>query len=113
MDLHRRNLWLLALITASWHFSAGRPVTHPPGILIKDEPLQGAVVPGEGFWQSGDTNIRALASYHIEASVLHPERYRWDAMADLAPIDLGVGWGVMSDETNAARCEFSKLVILP
>ena len=100
-------LLLLALLAFSWHFGSGRPLIHPPGILIRDEPLQGPVPTGQGFWQSGDTNIRALASYNIKARLLHAERYRWDAMADLAPIDLGVGWGVMSDEAHAARCEFS------
>ena len=103
----RRTLVAVALIAVFLQFSTSRPVSHPPGILIAEEPLQGPVPAGSGFWKAGDTNIRALASYTIKARVLHPERYRWDAMADLAPIDLGVGWGVMSDETYAARCSFS------
>lgn len=102
-----RALGLLGVFAVIWHFSIGGTVTHLPGILIKDEPLQGPVPAGHGFWQSGDTRIRALASYNIKGRVLHVERYRWDAMADLAPIDLGVGWGVMSDEIYAARCQFS------
>jgi hypothetical protein len=28
-------------------------------------------------------------------------------MADLAPVDLGVGWGLMSDEAFVTRCGFS------
>lgn len=103
----RRTFGLILLLVVVQQFSSSRPISHPPGILIKEEPLQGPVPAGQGFWKSGDNNIRALASYTIKARVLHLERYRWDDMADLAPVDLGVGWGVMSDETYAARCSFS------
>jgi hypothetical protein len=103
----RRTFGLILLLVVVQQFSSPRPISHPPGILIKEEPLQGPVPAGQGFWKAGDNNIRALASYTIKARVLHLERYRWDDMADLAPVDLGVGWGVMSDETYAARCSFS------
>jgi hypothetical protein len=35
--------------------------------------------------------------------VLSAERYRWDAGADLAPVDLALGWGPMSDSAMLAR----------
>lgn len=38
-----------------------------------------------------------MARYEITARVLSKESYRWDRGADIAPIDLAVGWGPMSD----------------
>ena len=105
--LHRHSLAVLSLIGAWCYFSGGGPISHPPGVLIAEEPVQGPVPAGRGFWQSEGTNFRALASYSIKSRVLHTERYRWDAMSDIAPLDLGVGWGVMSDETHATRCDFT------
>ena len=41
--------------------------------------------------------ILPLATYDIEARVLSVETYSWDQGAELAPIDLALGWGPMSD----------------
>ena len=41
--------------------------------------------------------ILPLATYAIEARVLSVETYRWDRGAELAPVDLALGWGPMSD----------------
>ena len=104
----RSKIVLVAMAAAlCWLGSSGGPVTHPPGILIPETPVQGPVPAGTAAWRAGDTLIQPLASYRLKARLLHRERYRWDAMSDLAPLDLGVGWGVMSDETNTARSEFS------
>ena len=104
---HRHSLTVLSLLGAWFYFASGGPVSHPPGILIAEEPVQGPVPAGRGFWQSEATNFRALASYSIKSRVLHTERYCWDTISDNAPLDLGVGWGVMSDETYATRCDFT------
>ena len=71
---HRHSLAVLSLLGAWFYFSSGGPVTHPPGILIAEEPVQGPVPTGRGFWQSEGTNFRALASYSIKSRVLHTER---------------------------------------
>ncbi|MDB6070437.1 MAG: hypothetical protein JWL81_1608 [Verrucomicrobiales bacterium] len=55
----------------------------------------------------GNAKIEPLATYRIKARVLHAERYRFDGVADLAPLDLGVGWGLMSDQAMASRSTFS------
>jgi hypothetical protein len=41
--------------------------------------------------------LTVRADYQITARVLAHERYRLDALADLVPEDLALGWGPMSD----------------
>jgi hypothetical protein len=43
--------------------------------------------------------ITALAEFELQARVLAREDYRFDAGADLSPVDLALGWGRMSDES--------------
>lgn len=45
----------------------------------------------------GDTTLQPLADFDIEARVLSREDYTLDAGASLAPTDLALGWGRMSD----------------
>lgn len=104
-----KNLGLILLIAAFslWQWNKGRTIVQKPGILAPDEPVQTEPPPGKTSWKSGNHQIIPLAFYQIKARVLHKERYRWDPVSDLAPLDLGVGWGIMSDEQNASRSEFS------
>jgi len=37
------------------------------------------------------------ADYRITARILGRERYHFDALSDLVPEDLALGWGSMSD----------------
>jgi len=45
----------------------------------------------------GDYTITPLARYAVTAVVLSRSRYRNDRAAELAPLDLALGWGPMSD----------------
>lgn len=107
-SVSRWPLWLgvgaIAFIAWQW---AGQPVSHAPGVLIPEAPKQALVEKETPKWTRGETEFTPLATYEIKARVLHRERYRFDACSDLAPLDLGVGWSVMSDETNVQKCTFS------
>jgi hypothetical protein len=46
----------------------------------------------------GDFRVAPVAGYAITAKVLSKRRYRWDALAPIAPWDFALGWGAMSDE---------------
>lgn len=46
----------------------------------------------------GDFRIVPVAGYEITAKVLSKRRYRWDALAPIAPWDFALGWGALSDE---------------
>ena len=70
-----------------------------PGQVAPREPLQVELknpVPIHSEAHEG-YEILPIATYDIEARVLSVETYRWDQGAELAPIDLALGWGPMSD----------------
>jgi hypothetical protein len=68
-------------------------------------PLPGMSAPAEPFqevsnatpWQQGDYLITPLANYTVTARVLSKKEYTKDKSATLSPVDLALGWGVMSD----------------
>ncbi len=73
-----------------------RPVHPPDGLLAPAEPLQSnlekASAISHGHWM-----LTPRAQYDITARVLSREDYSFDALADLVPEDLALGWGAMSD----------------
>ena len=83
------------------------PITYPPGVLIKDEPTQ-QPPPNEIAFAYKNFQIKPLATFAIDARVLHRKIYRYDLGAALAPVDLAVGWGPMSDEAVLARLDVSQ-----
>jgi len=101
---HRRMNWRPALFIGlavgglwqGWSQWRLRPVHPRDGIVAPDEPLQtpsdspSTVV--QGRW-----TLTPRAQYDITARILSRQDYRYDAMAELAPEDLALGWGIMSD----------------
>ncbi len=80
----------------AWDLYAHRPLARPPGVLVavepqQREPTQSAPIVRDGF------TLQPLADFAFEARVLLVSRYRFDAESALAPYDLGIGWGRMSD----------------
>jgi hypothetical protein len=90
---------LLALAVAgialTFMFSGGA-IERPPGELAPDIPEQQLLDRAQTI-EVGEFTLQPRARYRIEARVLSAERYRTDAGAALAPIDLALGWGPMSD----------------
>lgn len=98
---------LLAVTGAVVAWSNGRPVPHLPGVLVADEPAQDPPADPES-WRYDEYEIRPLADYELRARVLSVERYRWGRSASLAPVDLALGWGVMSDSQTLDRFELTQ-----
>jgi hypothetical protein len=88
----------LALYIAwgGWHWLATRPVHPPDGVLALEDPQQVDLDHGTQI-RMGRWTLTERASYHITARVLGSETYHFDALADLVPEDLALGWGPMSD----------------
>jgi len=95
-----RCILLTALATAalwqgfnSWQL---RPVHPADGPIAPDEPRQTDVetapVTTLGRWR-----LTPQARYDITARILGREDYHFDALSDLVPEDLALGWGPMSD----------------
>ncbi len=90
-------IFFVALISygAYQHFSQ-RPVLHGNGIIASQQPLQNST--NSSNFNLNGYAITPLESFEIEARVLSTEHYSFDREADLAPVDLALGWGKMSDE---------------
>lgn len=103
---------LIGIVLAAfggWHWWANeRPLSRPPGIVAPDEPVQVDLNPPPRFDAKGYTFIER-AKFDITARVLRKETYRLDAGAGLATVDLGVGWGPLSDSAIIDQLEFSQM----
>ena len=99
-----RRLWLLLLICAlgAWFAWRDRTIERSPGILAPDAPWQQLLDAAPTF-RKDRYEIRTLAEFAVEARVLGREDYRFDAGAELAPVDLALGWGPMSDSAVLAE----------
>jgi hypothetical protein len=86
---------VLVLIALGWWLLRPSEIPRPPGVLAPDDPVQENVTDGPHF-QLGEYDVHALARFELDARVLSAEHYRSDREADLAPVDLALGWGPMS-----------------
>jgi hypothetical protein len=89
---------ILLFILPVYLWWEGRPVTHGPGIIAPDEPLQEEIVEETSFPCRGYT-LTPLARFAVKARVLGKKKYSFDRESDLAQFDLALGWGRMSDES--------------
>ena len=83
-----------------------KPLVHPPGVLVIEKPLQVNLEPS-GFMMD-DYRITRRARFEINARVLSKEPYYMSREADLSPIDLALGWGVMSDQSVLDQIDISQ-----
>lgn len=94
---------LTYLVIRDWD---GKPVEHPPGILVTERPLQVDLEPST-FMMDG-YQLTRKASFEIRARVLSKEPYYLNRTADLAPLDLALGWGEMSDSAVLKQIAISQ-----
>ena len=89
-----RALCAAALVLA---FEAGCERRLPAGRVAPRAPVQEDLQPpGEAF-RVRDCTLTPLARFHLTARVLGAMHYTFDREAKLAPVDLALGWGPMSD----------------
>ena len=84
-----------------------RAITHAPGMLATDAPTQ-IDLDEAATLRRGDFTLVTRARFELTARVLSREDYRFDAGAPLAPIDLALGWGRMSDSEVLSQIEVSQ-----
>lgn len=101
-DAIKLVLALVAVVFAVGAWLADRPVAQPPGVLAADDPQQDSLDAAEPLELRG-YRLQPRATFELRARVLSAERYRWDAGASLAPVDLALGWGPMSDTAILER----------
>jgi hypothetical protein len=102
--------WIVIVLLAlgAWHWWSGREVTHPPGILVAASPLQEPVGAQRLHLSKTGYRVTALQRFSLEARVLGTERYWFDRGAELAPVDLALGWGPMSDSAVLDQISISQ-----
>lgn len=105
------RLFLLALLGAGiWLWFALSPVRHAPGVLIRSAPIQ--TLPGSTAARPllelepvQNYVLSDVAGLHLHGRVLAAKRYR-DPHARLAPLDVLIGWGPMSDTAYLRQLTF-------
>jgi len=104
-----KSVLFIAFIVTGWfvYNRINGPITYPPGVLIANEPAQQPALSAAPFAYK-DFQLKPLATFALDARVLHRKIYRYDPGATLAPIDLAVGWGPMSDEAVLDRLDVSQ-----
>jgi hypothetical protein len=92
-----------------WHQWRLRPVHPADGPLAQAEPLQTDLEDSptvvHGRWI-----LTPRARYDITARILSREDYSFDAISDLVPEDLALGWGPMSDNRVLDAFEITQSV---
>ncbi len=93
----------LALLGLSPWRSQASPL---PGMSAPAQPVQSEVKVASFEYQN--YRITPLASYEVTAKVLSKKEYTNDKSSSLSPVDLALGWGVMSDATILADLRISQ-----
>lgn len=97
---------LIILLSFIFIFACGE-IKQPPGVLAPDVPKQTKVQQAK-TWNKDVYHFTALAKFDLKAKVLGKEHYRFDRTADIAPYDLALGWGRMSDQVIVDRIDISQ-----
>jgi len=95
------------LAIAAWRH-AQRPIAHGPGVLIAEVPVQENMDSRAFTLRKDGYSVKPLAMFSLSARVLSRADYSWDAESKLAPVDLALGWGRMSDSTVLDKIDISQ-----
>ncbi len=91
----------------AWQRFEHRPVQPADGQIAPGEPAQTDVADAAPV-RHGRWVLTPRAAYEVTARILAREDYRFDAIADLVPEDLALGWGPISDNSVLAHIDISQ-----
>jgi hypothetical protein len=95
------------VLFAIWQAVSSRPIHRGPGEVAAADPLQSALDAPQTITR-GEFQVIPQARFSAEVRVLGRERYRLGALADVAPLDIAVGWGPMSDSAVLADIDITQ-----
>jgi hypothetical protein len=103
--------WKVVLFVAAVAFGAYQhqttgPVKPPAGVLAAEVPRQ--VDTRQAPFDFNGFRLTPLHDFSLQARVLGVEAYRFDAEAQLSPVDLALGWGPMSDSQVLQHIDISQ-----
>jgi hypothetical protein len=97
---------IIAALFAIYHFATTRALGHAAGVLVPGAPEQTDVsLPSIA---DRDFTLQPRARFTADARVLSTERYHLGKLAGVAPLDIAVGWGRMSDSAVLAKLEITQ-----
>lgn len=108
--LKEKKILLIVLVLLSgmaYRDWSMREIQYAPGVLVAEVPKQ-ENVRGLSLLAIDGYELTPRAEFEIRARVLSRENYSWGSEADLSPLDLALGWGVMSDQAVLDRIEISQ-----
>lgn len=97
-----KNLLVFVLLSSGvYYYWITRPISHGPGIVAPDAPVQTEI----GFSNDDPFSFKGFtltpkAKITFQARVLGIENYFFDSFTELSDTDIVFGWGEMSDERN-------------
>ncbi|MFT6397638.1 MAG: hypothetical protein ACJAYU_002392 [Bradymonadia bacterium] len=98
-------LFLVALVAAiSWTLRDPWAET----VLISTEPEQGELIENPRSWPYEGAVVTEVATFELHAVVLSQKAYRLDHFASVVPLDLALGWGIMSDPVVLRELKISQ-----
>ena len=105
-----KTFLFVALISyGAHHYFSNRPVSYIPYSAVNQTPVQADIQQNSAanFKLNGYT-ITPLQDFEITARVLATEHYTFDREADLAKVDLALGWGPMSDDAVLKQIDITQ-----
>lgn len=104
--MRRASMWMALALACG---SACAPVRErPAGVLAAAAPEQIAVPDGAAPIAIGAFDAVPLARFRVTARVLSTKRYATGREARIAPVDLALGWGRMSDSAVLSAFRISQ-----
>jgi hypothetical protein len=105
------RVWLVVLLLiCGWGAYAWwqhRPVHNAAGVLASDVPSQ-EEIGADMTLSRGHFTLKPRATFAMTGRVLSREDYQLDDLAAIAPTDLAMGWGRMSDSAVLDRIRISQ-----
>lgn len=96
------SLWLI-----QW-LGSDRPVFQPPGVLVSQTP-QVRMVNTPRTWETDDgLHFTSIGELDVRARILSRNNVVVSSWKSISPVDLGLGWGQMSDSTIVDQIEFEQ-----
>jgi hypothetical protein len=105
------RVWLVVLLLlcgwGAYSWWKHRPMHAGPGVLAAEAPVQEAIRDGNRLTR-GHFTLSTRATFAMTGRVLSREDYQLDDLAPIAPTDLALGWGRMSDSAVLDRIRVSQ-----
>lgn len=99
--------WALLFLSAYFYLKETE-IARKSGILVAEEPAQINLTNPVSIEWNDRFKLIKRAEYAVKARVLSVKRYYFDAVSDVAKIDLALGWKEMSDTDNLETISISQ-----